>query len=181
MRGFNRAIIAGNLTRDPEVRYTINKKAYARFGVAVNNTWKNANGEIQESTEYINVVVWGPSAENCGKFLKKGRPVLVEGSIRTTSYDAKDGSGKRYSTEINADNVIFLGSREGGDNSGGGYSQKSSAGTDTSSPYGMPVPSDSDFGQSIGDRGFGRSSDTSSFQQEFAADTNNMDGSGIPF
>ena len=174
MRGFNRAIIAGNLTRDPEVRYTVNKRAYARFGVAVNNTWKNANGELQESTEYINVVVWGPMAENCGKFLKKGRPVLVEGSIRTTSYDAKDGSGKRYSTEINADNVIFLGSREGGDNSGG-YSQKSSADT---SPYGIPRPSDEDFGQSIGDRGFGGGS---SFPQDFANDTNNMDGSSIPF
>ena len=60
MRGFNRAIIAGNLTRDPDVRYTVNKKAYARFSVAVNSTWKDANGELQENTEYINIVVWGP-------------------------------------------------------------------------------------------------------------------------
>ena len=174
MRGYNRVIIAGNLARDPEVRYTINKNAYARFSVAINSQRRDANGTYQEHVEYVNVVVWGQTAENCGKYLKKGRPVLVEGSIRTTSYDAKDGSGKRYSTEINADNVIFLGSREGGDNSGG-YSQKSSADT---SPYGIPRPSDEDFGQSIGDRGFGGGS---SFLQDFANDTNNMDGSSIPF
>ena len=180
MRGFNRAIIAGNLTRDPEVRYTVNKRAYARFTVAVNNRYKDANGEYQESADYINVVAWGNWAETCGKYLKKGSPVLIEGRIQTGSYDAKDGSGKRYTTEINMSSMIMLSSREGGDNSGG-YSQKSSAGTDTSSPYGMPVPSDSDFGQSIGDRGFGGSSDTSSFPQDFAADTNSMDGSGIPF
>ena len=180
MRGFNRAIIAGNLTRDPEVRYTVNKRAYARFTVAVNNRYKDANGEFQDSTDYISVVAWGATAETCGKYLKKGSPVLIEGRIRTGSYDAKDGT-KRYTTDISVDNMIMLSSREGGDNSGGGYSQKSSAGTDTSSPYGMPVPSDSDFGQSIGDRGFGGSSDTSSFPQDFAADTNSMDGSGIPF
>ena len=174
MRGFNRAIIAGNLTKDPEERYTVNKKAYARFGVAVNSTWKNANGEVQENTEYINVVAWGATAEICGKYLKKGSPVLIEGRIRTNSYDAKDGSGKRYSTEIWVDNMTMLGSREGGDNSGG-YSQKSSADT---SPYGIPRPSDEDFGQSIGDRGFGGGS---SFPQDFANDTNNMDGSSIPF
>lgn len=180
MRGFNRAIIAGNLTRDPEVRYTVNKRAYARFTVAVNSRYKDANGEYQESADYINVVAWGNWAETCGKYLKKGSPVLIEGRIQTGSYDAKDGSGKRYTTEINMSSMIMLSSREGGDNSGGGYSQKSSAATDTS-PYGMPVPSDSDFGQSIGDRGFGGSSDTSSFPQDFAADTNSMDGSGIPF
>ena len=120
MRGFNRAIIAGNLTRDPEVRYTVNKRAYARFTVAVNSTWKNANGEVQDTTDYISVVAWGGTAETCGKYLKKGSPVLVEGRIRTGSYDAKDGS-KRYTTEVSVDNMIMLGSREGGDNSGGGH------------------------------------------------------------
>ena len=182
MRGFNRAIIAGNLTRDPEVRYTVNKKAYARFTVAVNNRYKDANGEFQDSTDYINVVAWGNWAETVGKYLKKGSPVLIEGRIQTGSYDAKDGSGKRYTTEINMSGMVMLGGPgQGGDSSGGGFSQKSSAGNDTSSPYGMPVPSDSDFGQSIGDRGFGGSSDTSSFPQDFAADTNSMDGSSIPF
>ena len=141
MRGFNRAIIAGNLTKDPEVRYTVNKKAFARFGVAINNSFKNANGELQENTEYINVVVWGPQAENCGKYLKKGSPVLVEGRIQTSSFEAKDGSGKRYMTEINASSVMFLGSGQGSSSgqssNSGGYSQMPSMGGD--SGYGMSI------------------------------------------
>ena len=174
MRGFNRAIIAGNLTQDPEVRYTVNKKAYARFSVAVNNRYRDSNGEYQDSTDYINVVAWNNNAEICGKYLKKGSPVLIEGTIRTGSYEAKDGSGKRYTTEIWVNTMIMLGSRQGGDNSGG-YSQRSSANTNTSS-FGMPVPSDQDFGQSIGDRGFGGNGN---FSSDFADD--NMDGSSIPF
>ena len=120
MRGFNRAIIAGNLTQDPEVRYTVNKKAFARFGVAVNNRYRNANGEVQENTDYINVVAWNATAETCGKYLKKGSPVLVEGRIRTGSYDAKDGSGKRYTTEIWIENMVMLGSGQGS-SSGSSY------------------------------------------------------------
>ena len=108
MRGFNRVIIAGNLTRDPEVRATINKRSYARFGVAINSKWRNQNGEIQERTEYINVVVWGPMADNCGKYLKKGSPVLIEGRLQTNTYEARDGSGKRTTTDVVADNVQFL-------------------------------------------------------------------------
>lgn len=163
MNGFNRAIIAGNLTRDPEVRYTVNKRAFARFGVAVNNNFRNANGEIQESTEYINVVVWGPQAENCGKYLKKGRAVLVEGRIQTSSFEAKDGSGKRYMTEINASNVIFLGSGQGGGSTG------QSSGMNSQMPG-----SDSGFGSSIGESNFG-----GNMPQGFA-DGNNEE-SDIPF
>ena len=175
MRGFNRAIIAGNLTQDPEVRYTVNKKAFVRFGVAVNNTFKNANGELQESTDYINVVVWGPMAENCGKYLKKGRPVLVEGRIQTSSFDAKDGSGKRYMTDINASNVIFLGSGQGtssGQNSGSGMNYPSSSGGYTQMPS---MSYDSDFGRSIGESNFG-----GDVSQGFA-NGNTNDETDIPF
>ena len=149
MRGFNRAIIAGNLTRDPELRYTVNKKAYARMAVAVNYRYKNASGEYQEGTDYINVVAWGSLGETCGKYLKKGSPVLFEGRISTSSYDAKDGSGKRYSTEIMADNMVMLGSREQGGSSG----YQSSVGGDFSSSGGF-APGDGDFGKSIGESGF---------------------------
>ena len=173
MNGLNRAIIAGNLARDPEVRYTLNKKAYARFTVAVNNRYKDANGEWKDTADYIPVIVWGNQAESCGKYLKKGSPVLVEGRIQTGSYDAKDGSGKRYTTDLNADKVIFLGSREGGSDSG---SRSSS-----SSPYDTPAPSQADFGSSIGDGGFGGGS----FSQDFAKGSSSMpdgfDGSSIPF
>ncbi|MBQ7545042.1 MAG: single-stranded DNA-binding protein [Synergistaceae bacterium] len=177
MRGFNRAIIAGNLTRDPDLRYTVNKKAYARFTVAVSSTWKNANGEVQENTDYINVVAWGAMAETCGKYLKKGSPVLIEGRIKTGSYDAKDGSGKRYTTEIYADNMVMLGSREGGQDTG--FQQRQSG---SSSPYNMPVPSDDDFGKSIGESGFGGGGFTPGFAGGNSGIPDNMDDSGgIPF
>ena len=176
MRGFNRAIIAGNLTRDPEVRYTVNKKAYARFTVAVNNRYKDANGELQESTDYINVVAWGNNAEVTGKYLKKGSPVLIEGRIQTGSYDAKDGSGKRYTTEINMTGMVMLGSREGVSNPG---TVSSSSGMD--SPYGGQMPTEDDFGKSIGEGGFGGGS----YTQDFARSNNSMpdsaDASSIPF
>ena len=175
MRGFNRAIIAGNLTRDPEVRYTVNKKAYARFTVAVNNRYKDANGEYKNSADYITVVAWNNNAETAGKYLKKGSPVLIEGSIRTGSYDAKDGTGKRYTTEINMSNMVMLGSKDSGSDSGGNFAQSSPSGA--SSPFDMPPVGDMDFGSSIGDSGFGGGS----FTQGFANDNDSAEGTNIPF
>ena len=172
MRGFNRAIIAGNLARDPDVRYTVNKKAYARFTVAVGNRWRNANGEMQESTDYISVVAWGNIAENAGKYLKKGSPVLVEGRIRTGSYDAKDGSGKRYTTDIYVDNLIMLGSREQG---GSGYQQSSVIGVD----YG--AAGDDSFGKNIGDSGFGGEGFSGGFADNDNGMSDTTPDSGIPF
>ncbi len=130
VRGFNKVVIMGNLTRDPEIRYTSSNRALARFTVAVNRTWKNRDGAVQESTDFIPVVVWGPQAENCEKFLSKGRPALVEGRIQTRSYEAKTGE-KRYVTEVQAENVVFLGGggsggRRDGDSQGydsGGHGQ----------------------------------------------------------
>ena len=167
MRGFNRAIIAGNLTRDPEVRYTVNKKAFARFTLAVNNRTKNAEGEYQDTADYITVVAWNATAETCGKYLKKGSPVLVEGRIRTGSYDAKDGSGKRYTTEVWIDNMIMLSSGQG-----------SSSGQSSSSGNYPQMPSmdgDSDFGRSIGESNFG-----GGMPQSFSGGNTNED-TDIPF
>lgn len=108
MRGFNRAIIMGNLARDPDVRYTASQKAVASFSVAVNRQWNDANGERREEVTFIPVVVWGPSAKNCGKYLQKGSGILVEGRINTRSYEDKTGQ-KRYVTEVVADSVQFVG------------------------------------------------------------------------
>ena len=180
MRGFNRAIIAGNLARDPDVRYTVNKRAYARFAVAVNYRYKDSNGEYKDSVDYINVVVWGPMAENCGKYLKKGSAVLLEGRIQSSSYEARDGSGKKYYTEVNAENVQFLGGGQQGNNqqnSGGNFSRGSNP--DFS---GMPdyLPSDDDFGKSIGESGFGNFS-SGGFGNSLAQSPNLTDESDIPF
>lgn len=121
-RGFNKVILMGNLARDPEMRYTADRRACAKFAVAVNNTWKDKSGEKQESVDFINIVVFGPMAESCEKYLSKGRPVLVEGRLHTSSYEAKDGTGKRYSTDVIASGVTFLGGNKSDGDRSGGYS-----------------------------------------------------------
>lgn len=110
MRGYNKAIIMGNLARDPEIRYTVSQRAVASFAVAVNRSWKDQNGELREEVTFIPVVVWGKTAEFCERYLKKGSGVLVEGRINVRSYEAKTGE-KRYVTEIVADNIQFAGGR----------------------------------------------------------------------
>ncbi|MBQ6737234.1 MAG: single-stranded DNA-binding protein [Synergistaceae bacterium] len=167
MRGFNRAIIAGNLARDPDVRTTVNKRSYARFAVAVNYRYKDQNGEIKDSVDYINVVIWGALAESCGKYLRKGSPVLVEGRIQTSSYDAKDGSGKRYMTEINADNILFLGSNQQstGTTPSGAVNANNNANGDGD-----------DFGKSIDESGFSNTP-----PPEAMSDIDNLPGGMFPF
>ena len=149
-RGFNKVVLMGNLARDPEVRHTVDKRAWARFTVAVNYSWKNKAGEYQESADFIPVVAWGPLAERCGRYLKKGSAVLIEGKISVRDYEAKDGTGKRYITEVVASEVMFVGPKR----------------TSESGPFdGSPVSSsrsfdsDIDFGKSIQEKGFGDAED----------------------
>ncbi|MBC8532047.1 single-stranded DNA-binding protein [Gehongia tenuis] len=104
----NKAIIVGNLTRDPELRATGSGISVCSFTVAVNRRFKDQNGETQ--ADFIPVVVWRQQGENCAKYLSKGSKVAVCGAIQVRSYDAQDGS-KRYATEIVADEVQFLNSR----------------------------------------------------------------------
>src|SRR5271157_1509778 len=110
----NKAILIGNLGRDPEVRYLPSGQAKASFTVATSDSYTDRSGAKQERTDWHNIVVWGKQAELCGQYLKKGRQVYIEGRISNRSYDAKDGSGKRYITEIVAQRVQFLGGRPGG-------------------------------------------------------------------
>jgi single-strand DNA-binding protein len=109
----NKVIIVGNLGKDPEVRFTPNGQAVAKFPVATTEKWTDQQGQRQERTEWHNIVVWGKQAENCGQYLSKGRQVYVEGRIQTRNYDDKDGN-KRYITEIVARDVRFLGGGGGG-------------------------------------------------------------------
>lgn len=108
----NKAIIIGNLGRDPELRFTASGRAVARFTVATSERWTDQQGQRQERTEWHNIVVWGKQAEACGQYLAKGRQVYVEGRITNRSYDDKDGN-KRYISEIIAREVRFLGSAGG--------------------------------------------------------------------
>ncbi len=102
----NKAIIIGNLTRDPEMRALPSGQKVSSFSVATNRTWKDKDGNKQEGTEYHNVVVFGKQAETCNQYLKKGQNVLVEGRMQTRSWDAGDGT-KKYKTEVVADRVQF--------------------------------------------------------------------------
>ena len=121
MAGVNKAIIVGNLGRDPEIRYTKGGSPVCQLSVATTRAYTNKNNDRVEETEWHRIVVWGKSAEHCNNFLSKGRQVYVEGRIQTRSYEDKDGI-KRYSTEIVSDTVQFLGSR-GGQTSDGAPSQ----------------------------------------------------------
>jgi single-strand DNA-binding protein len=108
----NRVMIIGRLGKDPEVRYTSGGMAVANFSMATSENWNDKNGQKQERTEWHNVVVWGKQAENCGKYLSKGRQAYVEGRLQTRSWDDKDGN-KRYTTEIVAKTVQFIGGQAG--------------------------------------------------------------------
>lgn len=110
----NKAIVYGNLTRDPELKSLPSGIQVCEFGVATNRVWKDKNGAKQESADYHNIVVFGKQAELVKQYLHKGNGVFVEGRIQTRSWDAQDGT-KRYRTEIVADRIQF------GPKSGGTY------------------------------------------------------------
>ena len=103
----NKAMVIGNLTRDPEVRTTTTGKSVASFAVATNEVWKDASGTRQEKAEYHNVVAWGKLAEICQQYLHKGKKIYIEGRLQTREWTGQDGV-KRYKTEIVADNMIML-------------------------------------------------------------------------
>ncbi|MDR1740758.1 MAG: single-stranded DNA-binding protein [Synergistaceae bacterium] len=141
---FNKVIIMGNLARDPEVRSTVDKRTWVRFTVAVDYSWKSKNGEVQNGCDFIPVVAWDRLAENCGRYLKKGSGVFIEGRIKVRSYEAKDGSGKRYATDVYADAVKFIGGGGRRDGDGGAPSDGGR---------------DAGFGKSMRDTGFGDGGD----------------------
>ena len=144
--GVNKAILVGNLGKDPELSYTQSGAARCRFPIATTESYNNNAGERQERTEWHNIVVWGKLAETVSKFLQKGRQVYVEGRIQNRSYDDKDGI-KRYISEINAARVTFLGGR-GGDGGGfqGGGGQSGGGGGQSGDGGGYDGGGPSNFG-----------------------------------
>jgi len=107
MLSLNRATVIGNLTRDPELRYTPNGQAVASFAVATNRSWVDNNGEKKDAVEYHEVVTWGKLAEICSQILAKGRKAYIEGRLQTRTWEGQDGV-KRQKTEIVAENVLVL-------------------------------------------------------------------------
>jgi len=138
MASINKVILIGNLGRDPEVRYTPSGAAVCNLRLATTRNWKSRDtGERQEETEWHSVVLYDRQAEVAGEYLKKGRPVYIEGRLKTRKWQDKDGND-RYTTEIVADSMQLLGGREGG--GGGadeGYSRDNEGGGSSSS---RPAP-----------------------------------------
>lgn len=108
----NKVIILGRLGQDPELKYTPTGAAVCTFSLATTETWNDKAGQKQEKTEWHRIVTWGKLAELCGQYLAKGRQAYVEGRIQTRSWDGKDGQ-KKYTTEINATTVQFIGGAPG--------------------------------------------------------------------
>jgi single-strand DNA-binding protein len=112
MANFNKVILLGNLTRDPELRYTPNNAPVCSFDLAINRNYTTQAGERREEVCYVTIVAWGKQAETCNEYLSKGRPALVEGRLSLRSWETPDGQ-KRSKHEVVADRVQFLGGRKG--------------------------------------------------------------------
>jgi len=130
----NKVILVGNLGKDPELRYTPAGAAVATFSLATTERFKGKDGQMQEKTEWHNIVAWRQLAEICGKYLHKGKQVYLEGRIQTRSYDDRDGN-KKYITEIVADQMQMLG--RAGDEGGG--SGRAAGGQRAATAQGTPA------------------------------------------
>src|SRR5437867_338868 len=107
-KSLNKVMLIGNLGKEPEVSYTAAGVAVARFSIATNERWKGQEGNVQERTEWHNIVAWRKLAEICGQYLKKGSKVYLEGKLQTRSWDDKNTGVKRYMTEIVVDDLLML-------------------------------------------------------------------------
>ena len=112
MKSVNKVMLLGNVTRDPELKATANGQSVCTFGLATNRVWKDQSGEKQSLAEYHNLVAWGGLADFCGQNVKKGKPLFIEGYLKTRSWDGADGK-KIYRTEIVIENLVLIGPREG--------------------------------------------------------------------
>lgn len=113
MAGLNRVILIGNLTDDPELRYTQSGTARTRFSIAINRRYRDKEGNLQDDTTFVPIVVWGPQAENCANYLGKGRQVAIDGRLRIDSFQTAEGE-RRKVAEVVAETVQFLGGGAGG-------------------------------------------------------------------
>ena len=119
MASFNKVILLGNLTRDPEVRYTPKGSAVCDLGLAVNRNYTLDNGEKREEVTFVDVVLWARLAEIAGEYLKKGRPVFIEGRLQLDTWDDKQSGQKRSKLRVIGETMQLLGSRPGGGGGGG--------------------------------------------------------------
>lgn len=145
MANFNKVILVGNLTRDPELRYTPKGMAIAKVGLAINRNWTSESGEKKEEVTFVDVDIFGRTAENVAQYMKKGRPILIEGRLRLDQWDDKQTGQKRSKLGVVAETVQFLGSPAGGEGGDAPRRPAPSAPSAPSSPSAepdMPPPDD---------------------------------------
>ena len=136
MPNLNKVMIMGNLTRDPEIKYTPKGMAIAVFGVAVNRVWSTESGEKQEEVTFIDIEMFGRKAEVVGEYFKKGKPIYIEGRLKLDSWDDKTSGQKKSKLKVIGETFEFLGGREGG----GGESEPRGEGPPASRPASKPAP-----------------------------------------
>ncbi len=147
MASFNKVILLGNLTRDPEIRYTPKGSAVCDLGLAVNRQYSLDNGEKREEVTFVDVVLWARLAEIAGEYLKKGRPVFIEGRLQLDSWDDKQSGQKRTKLRVVGETMQLLGSRPSGSGGGGEVDEAGSAprpSRTTAPPKAPPAEPDDD-------------------------------------
>jgi single-strand DNA-binding protein len=140
MASFNKVILLGNLTRDPEVRYTPKGTAVTELGMAVNRVYTADNGEKREETTFVDVTLWGRTAEIAGEYLKKGRPVLIEGRLQLDTWDDKQSGQKRSKLKVVGEGLQLIGGRPGGGGGGGGGGDEEGGSSAPRSSRSAPPP-----------------------------------------
>ena len=149
MANFNKVILAGNMTRDPQLRFLPSQTAVVDFGLAVNHKWRTPQGEDREEVLFIDCSCFGKQAETINKYCQKGKPILIEGRLKYETWDDKESGGKRSKHKVVVESFQFLGGRDSG---GGGGGAGGGEEMDQRPPRSAPRP-----GQSRGPAGPGRS------------------------
>jgi single-strand DNA-binding protein len=148
MPNLNKVMLMGNLTRDPEIKYTPKGTAVADISLAINRVWKNDAGQKQEDTTFVEVELWGRQAEIAGEYLKKGRPVYIEGRLKLDTWDDKQTGQKRSKMRVVGETLQLLGSRDG---TNSGTSSGASERTQSRPPRPARPPADPDLDATDGD------------------------------
>src|SRR3954449_986967 len=120
MASFNKVLLMGNLTRDPQLKYLPNQTPVADFAVACNRKWKGPNGEDREDVTFVDVAAFGKQAEVINQYFQKGKPIFIEGRLKFDQWEDKQGGGKRSKLSVHIDNFQFIGGRDGGAGGPGG-------------------------------------------------------------
>ncbi|HEV2296143.1 MAG TPA: single-stranded DNA-binding protein [Tepidisphaeraceae bacterium] len=128
MASFNKVLLMGNLTRDPQLKYLPSQTPVVEFGVACNRKFRTANGEDKEEVTFVDVTSFGKQAEVINQYFQKGKPIFIEGRLKYDSWEDKQGGGKRHKLTVVVENFQFVGGRDGGGGGGGGGYEQSGGG-----------------------------------------------------